>query len=124
MKKVVILGASIEPDRYSNMAMHNLLKHNHKIILVSPKYDEIDGHPCLNQLSEVKEKVDALTMYVGAKISSTMINEIVKLAPKIVIFNPGTENPSLYQALDQVGIKHLEACTLVLLNTNQFDGIF
>lgn len=124
MKRVLILGASPESDRYSNMAMKSLLKHGHEVVLVSPKYDEIDGHKCYRSLSEVSEKVDAVTMYVSPKISSGMKEDIVKINPSVVIFNPGTENPEIENVLNKNKVKHLEACTLVLLNTNQFDGIF
>ena len=36
------------------------------------------------------------------------------------IFNPGTENPEFYQLLKSNNIKVEEACTLVLLTTNQY----
>ncbi len=126
MKKILILGASSNGTRYSYMAMERLVHHGHQVILVSPKYDEIQGHHCYHQLRDVdlKEKVDAITMYVGPKISSTLISDIVKLNPRVVIFNPGSENSEVYKALEQKGIHYLEACTLVLLNTNQFEEIF
>lgn len=124
MKRVLILGASPESDRYSNLAMKNLLSKGHEVVLVSPKYDEIDGYKCYRSLSEVKEKVDAITMYVSPKISTGMKEDILKISPKVVIFNPGTENPEIENALNKDKIKNLEACTLVLLNTGQFEGIF
>jgi len=37
-----------------------------------------------------------------------------------VIFNPGTENPEFYSILKTNGIYFEEACTLVLLSTNQY----
>lgn len=124
MKKILILGASTEPHRYSHKAMRSLLETGHQVVLVSPKYDQIEGHKCYRHLSEVKEAIDGITMYVGAKISSTLIQDIVALKAKIVIFNPGSENPELYKALDKNSIKYIEACTLVLLNSDQFEAIF
>jgi hypothetical protein len=44
----------------------------------------------------------------------------VRLNPPWVIFNPGTENPELEARHDQAGIPHEQACTLVLLRTEQF----
>lgn len=124
MKKVLILGASTKPHRYSYKAMRSLLGTGHEVVLVSPKYDEIEGRKCYRDLSEVQEAIDGITMYVGAKVSSTLIQDIVALKPKIVIFNPGSENPELYKALEKNGIRHVEACTLVLLNSDQFEAIF
>jgi hypothetical protein len=42
------------------------------------------------------------------------------LAPRRVIFNPGTENTELERELERVGILTEEACTLVLLHSGQF----
>ena len=123
MKKVLILGASPDSNRYSHKAMKSLLHYGHDIVLVSPRYDEIEGHKCYRHLKDVNEKIDVMTMYVGAQISTNLIQDIVQLAPRVVIFNPGSENPLLYKALEQNGIEYLEACTLVLLNTHQFNTI-
>lgn len=117
---VVILGASDKPERYSHKAQLMLQDHGHEVILVSTKGSEINGVPVLPNLEPIKEHVHTLTMYVGAKISSNMIEEIVALSPERVIFNPGTENPKLYSALKENGIAFEEACTLVLLGTGQF----
>lgn len=123
MKKVAILGASAEADRYSNMAMKSLLEHGHEVFPVSPKYNKIENYRCYHRLSDIEDPVDVLTMYVGPSISAQLMVEITKLAPKLVIFNPGSENPELYEELDKNGIRYTEACTLVLLSTNQFDSL-
>lgn len=123
-RNVAILGASTESSRYSNMAMHSLLNHRYNIFLVTPKYDNIDGHHTFKNLSDIKTNIDVLTVYINPNISSGMLEEIVKLAPKVVIFNPGSENDRLAAKLEKQKIKTIEACTLVLLNTNQFETIF
>ena len=53
---------------------------------------------------------------------SVDLKEILKLGPKRVIFNPGTENPELYKLLKYNGIAVEIACTLVLLATNQYQN--
>ena len=116
---VVILGASDNPERYSHKAMLMLQKYGHKPVLVSPRYECINGltvHKTLNEISEA----DTLTMYVNPKISSPLVDVILALRPKRVIFNPGTENPELSDILIKNGIEVEDACTLVLLSTGQF----
>ena len=122
-EKVVILGASDRPERYSYKAMELLEKFGHKTFLVHPRLKEIDGRNCLSSLSEastVAGSVDTLTLYVNPTISSKVVDEIIKMNPGRVIFNPGTENPELVTKLDRASIAHEEACTLVLLNTKIF----
>lgn len=126
MKKketVVILGASDKPDRYSYKAFKLLQEHGHQTVLVHPKLKEVEGQICyadLNQVIGKNIKPDTLTLYVNPEISSAMMDQIVKLKPGRVIFNPGTENADLMDALSQNQIAYEEACTLVLLKTGQF----
>ncbi|MCB1278098.1 CoA-binding protein [Prosthecobacter sp.] len=119
-ERVVIVGASDNPERYSNRALLLLRKHGHEVIPVHPKLAEIDGIKVVPDLSAITDKVDTVTMYVGAAISSGLKDRLVVLKPKRVIFNPGAENGELVEALQKAGIACEEACTLVLLNTGQF----
>ena len=117
---VAVLGASNNPERYSNMAVRRLREAGHHVIPVNPALSEIEGLPVARSLGEIKKPVDTLTLYVGPERLAALTDEILRLAPKRVIFNPGTESPELAAALDRAGITHLEACTLVMLQTGQF----
>lgn len=117
---VAILGASDDPSRYAHMAFQRLRQHGHKPIPVNPNLKEVEGVPVVRTLTEIKEPVHTLTMYVNPKISSTLQQEILALKPRRVIFNPGSENPALAEELRKAGVGVEEACTLVLLGTNQF----
>jgi predicted CoA-binding protein len=118
--KVAILGASDRPERYAHMAFRMLREYGHEAIPVSPKLKTLEGTKVFSNVSEIPEPVHTLTMYVGAAISSKLKDEIVQLKPKRVIFNPGSENPELADALTEAGVEVVEACTLVMLRTNQF----
>ena len=122
---VVIVGASDNPARYSNMAMRMLADYGHQVRLISARLKSIDGQdvwPSLAALAMASPytKIDTVTMYVGASISSKMTEELLALSPKRVIFNPGAENADLCESLSAAGIQPVEACTLVLLRTGQF----
>jgi predicted CoA-binding protein len=117
---VAVLGASNNPDRYSNMAVRRLHNAGHRVIPVNPALEEIEGLPVTKTLADINKPIDTLTLYVGPQRSTPLIDDIVRLAPKRVIFNPGTESKELATALDRANIPHLEACTLVMLQTGQF----
>lgn len=121
-QKVAILGASDKPDRYSNKAFHMLKEYGHIPLPVSPRLKQLEGEKVYADLGELPEgSVDTLTMYVGPETSSKMKEAILKLHPGRVIFNPGSENPELERILAHKGIDVIQACTLVLLRTNQFE---
>ena len=88
---------------------------------VHPKFLEIDGIPAYHSLAEVPSALDTITVYVSPELSNLMRDQILQAKPRRVIFNPGAENAVLAQALKEAGIATLNACTLVLLTTGQFN---
>ena len=119
-ERVVIMGASNNPERYSHRALLLLQKHGHEVVPVHPKLAEIEGIPVVADVGLISGPVDTVTMYVGAAISSGLQEKLFALKPGRVIFNPGAENASLADALQKAGIACENACTLVLLNAGQF----
>ncbi len=117
---VAVLGASPKKERYSNKAIQMLRSHGHRVIPVNPAQKEIDGLPVVARLTDIQQPVDTVTVYVGPAHIGALIPDIVKLNPRRVIMNPGAESDELVRALDQAKIEHVEACTLVMLSTNQF----
>jgi len=57
---------------------------------------------------------------VSAERQEPLYDYIIKTKPKRIIFNPGSENPALVKLAIEAGIKVENACTLVLLRTDQF----
>ncbi|MBN2293678.1 MAG: CoA-binding protein [Pirellulales bacterium] len=119
-QRVVVVGASTKPERYSNRAVRSLVQHGHDVLPVNPVVSSIEGIPVVSRLDDITGHVDTVTLYVSAKISSALEDSLTTLHPDRVIFNPGAENPALSEALNARGINTQEACTLVLLNTDQF----
>lgn len=123
MEVVAVLGASSDTSRYSYKAVQMLKDYGHSPIPVHPRETEVLGYKVVPEIKElVKQgiKIDTLTMYVNPALSTKYQEDILALKPKRVIFNPGSENPGLEAKLKENGIAVEEACTLVLLRTDQF----
>ncbi|MBC7921133.1 MAG: CoA-binding protein [Ferruginibacter sp.] len=119
MKKTLILGATDNPDRFAYRAAHSLLRHGHDIALVGIRKGEVAGHPILNGKAPLAG-VDTVTLYVGPRNQPEWYDYILGLAPRRIVFNPGTENPELARLARSKGIETLEACTLVMLSANTY----
>lgn len=121
MKQVVaVLGASHKPERYSNQAVRMLKEYGHEVIPVTPGPQEIENLKVVPTLADIKGPVDTLTLYVGPQRGLQLMEDMVRLKPGRVIFNPGTESMEIEKALSEAGIPWQHACTLVLLRTEQF----
>jgi predicted CoA-binding protein len=120
MENVAVIGASPKKERYSNKAIQLLDQYKHNPIPVAPGHNSIEGKKVYPSLEDIPGKIDTVTMYVGPNRQDAIIKDIIKIAPKRVIFNPDTENNAAYEQLKKAGINVVEACTLVLLKTNQY----
>ncbi len=118
--KAAVLGASPKEDRYSFKAVRMLKEHGFEPIPVHPAGHTVDGIKGLKSLDDILEPVDTLSVYVNAGVSNAELEKILRLNPRRVIFNPGAENPALATELREAGIEVVEACTLVMLRTEQF----
>lgn len=119
MKKTLIIGATTNSKRYAYKASKMLTEEGHSIVPFGIKKGEVFGEEIRNDWEDFKG-IDTVTLYVGPERQTQYIDEIIAINPKRVIFNPGTENTEFYEKLNAAGIEFEEACTLVLLRTNQF----
>jgi len=119
MKKTLVIGASLNPVRYSNMAINRLVSYGHLVVAIGLREGNVAGIDITKEKEEFKE-VDTITLYLNPRRQIDYYKYIISLHPKRVIFNPGTENPELYKILKENAIEFEIACTLVLLSTNQY----
>ena len=121
MKKTVVLGASPDTSRYSNLAGRMLNHAGIEFIPVGIKGGVIEGKEILDIRKKPKiEDVHTVTIYMNPKNQKQWYDYILELNPKRIIFNPGTENMELADQAKSRGIKTEFACNLVLIQTGQF----
>jgi hypothetical protein len=118
-KKTLVLGASLNPSRYSNLAINRLVSYDQPTVAIGLKKGEIAG-VSISTEKENFEDIDTVTLYLNPQRQKEYYEYIISLKPKRVIFNPGTENPEFYTLLQKNNIEVEVACTLVLLGTNQY----
>ena len=117
---IVVLGASDKKHRYSYQAVMLLLEKGYSVLPVHKRIKSIEGLHVYSDINEIKQDVDTITLYVNSSLSSLMLDDICSLHPRRIIFNPGAENQELLIAAQKKGIEVIEACTLEMLNTDQF----
>ncbi|KAA5824475.1 CoA-binding protein [Algibacter amylolyticus] len=118
-RKTLVLGASLKPQRYSNMAIKRLVSNKIEVVAFGLRKGEVAGVEIDTELLPYKD-VHSVTLYLNPTRQQEYYDYIVSLKPSRVIFNPGTENPELYSILKANNIAFEVACTLVLLSTNQY----
>jgi uncharacterized protein len=118
-KKTLVLGATPKPERYAYIATEMLLDFGHTVVPYGVKKGTIGDLTILNEWP-IDMDIDTVTLYISPRLQLQFYDRIIALKPKRIIFNPGTENLELEKLAEANNIIAQEACTLVLLRTNQY----
>lgn len=120
-KKTVVVGATPNTGRYAYLAAGMLTEYKHEVVPLGIKKGVIFGEEILDIRTKPKiQNVDTVTLYIGPPRQPEWYDYLLGLRPKRIIFNPGTENEEFEKLAEENGIEVTEACTLVLLRSNQF----
>lgn len=118
-KITLVLGASLNPGRYSYRAVKMLRKYGHTVYAIGKKrgvLDEVEIQTGFHAF----ENVHTVTLYLSRNNQIMYYDYILSLKPKRIIYNPGAENEELERLAAEKNIENMEACTLVMLSTNQY----
>lgn len=118
-KKTLVLGASDNPSRYSYLAIRRLRSHGHPVVAIGRRNTKVED-VLIGTAAEPFEEVDTVTLYLNPQHQQEYYDYILSLQPRRIIFNPGAENDDLAALAREKDIQTMEACTLVLLSTNQY----
>ncbi len=118
-QKVLLIGASLNPERESFAVLRILIARKYPVTATGLKEGSVDDVPIINGNPAI-ENVHTITLYINAKNQAPLYDYILGLSPKRIIFNPGAENPELMEIANNKGIEAIEACTHVMLS----QGIF
>ena len=118
-KKTLVIGASENPSRYAFKAIKSLINSGHEVVAIGRRAGKIEHVAIQTGLPELKD-IDTVTLYINPSIQAEYESYILSLKPKRIIFNPGTENPTLIQHAKKEGILSEIACTLVMLSIGDY----
>jgi len=118
-KKTLVLGASANPSRYSHLALQRLRSHQHPVVAIG-KNKGMVGDIVIETEKKQWKDVDTVTLYLNPANQKEYYDYILSLKPRRIIFNPGAENEELAKLASDKQILPVEACTLVMLTTNQY----
>jgi acetate---CoA ligase (ADP-forming) len=110
-KRIAVVGASQGKSAFANHALTNLRNHGFpgQVTAINPRYEHIDGYPCLPSLSAMAEPPDLCVIAVRASLVPGLIAEAIKLGvPAATIVSsgfgerPDAESHALQAELDAV----------------------
>ena len=89
-KSIAVIGASPNLLRGGNAIIKNLLRgYPGRIYPVNPKHKEVEGLPCFSHISEIKNLVDLVIIFIPAFMVPTTLRDCAAAGVKGVMIEAG-----------------------------------
>jgi len=118
-RRVLVLGASLKPERYANKAIKLLRRFNFDVEAIGNRAGRVEDVEIKKDTKDVSD-IHTVTIYLSPRNQEPYYDFIKNLSPARVIFNPGTENDVFEDELEKENVEVVENCTLVMLNYDMF----
>lgn len=115
MKSVAVLGASSDRSKFGNKAVRAFIQRGYRVFPINLKEATIEGIPAFRQLSELPERPDLISVYLPPAVLLNVLPEFTARGCDELWLNPGTDTPEVIAAVENLGLKAIQACSLVRL---------
>jgi len=118
MKSVVILGASADRNKFGNKSLRAYQHQGYAIYPVNPRETEIEGERVYRSVSEVPVRPEIITIYLPPEKLLPLLTEIAAKGCDELWLNPGTESDEVLAEAARLGLKVVQACSIVGLGVS------
>jgi len=118
MKTVAVIGASIDRHKFGNKALRAFREAGYHTIPITPYHDHVEGERTYPTVLDYPGAIDMATVYVPPEIGEQLIEGLAKKGISEVWFNPGAESPLLIARARALGIRTVQACSIIGIGMN------
>jgi uncharacterized protein len=119
MKSVVILGASSDRNKFGNKSLRAYQQQGYAVYPVNPRETEIEGARVYKSVSDVPVRPDIITIYLPPKKLLPLLAGIAAKGCDELWLNPGAESDEVLAEAERLGLKVVQACSIVGLGLSQ-----
>jgi len=105
LKNIAVVGMSKNPEKAAHYVPKYLAEKGYNIIPVNPTADEILGKKCYSELSDIPEHVDIVDVFRPSEQVIPVIDEAIKLKPKVIWLQEGIHNIEAESLAQKAGIE-------------------
>jgi predicted CoA-binding protein len=113
MKTVVILGASADRNKFGNKSLRAYQQQGYAVYPVNPREVEIEGAQVYTSISDVPVRPDIITVYLPPEKLLPLLAAIAAKGCDEFWLNPGTESEAVLAEAERLGLKVIQACSIV-----------
>lgn len=104
LKNIAVVGMSKNPDKAAHYVPKYLHEQGYDIVPVNPTATEILGKKCYSNLLDIPITIDIVDVFRPSEEVRPVIEEAIKLKPKVIWLQEGIHNQEAEDLARQVGI--------------------
>jgi len=112
-KTVAVIGASNDRNKYGNKAVRAYLQQGYTVYPVNPNESQVEGLPAFKSIDEVPVRPVRVTVYVPPQVLLKLLPGIAAKGCDELWLNPGTESEEVVAEADRLGLKVIQACSIL-----------
>ena len=116
MKTVAIIGASADRSKFGNKAVRAFKQAGYQVFPVNPNVTELEGLPVFSSISAIPVRPNLVSVYLPPPVLLRVLPEIATKGCDELWLNPGTESPEVLAEAERLGLKPIQACSIVGLD--------
>lgn len=113
MKSVAIIGASNDRNKFGNKAVRAFLRQGYTVFPVNPKELQVEGQRAFTSIHEVPARPDMVSVYLPPPVLLKVLPDIAAKGCDELWLNPGTESPEVLAEAERLGLKVIQACSII-----------
>lgn len=121
-KIIAVVGLSPKEGKPSNTVAQYLKVHGYRIIPVNPQHEEILGEKSYKSLLDIPEKVDIVDIFMRPENVVPVVEEAIKIQPKVIWLQLGIENSAAKDMAEKNGLPFVQNVCIKLEHARLFQG--
>ena len=112
--RIMVIGASRNPDKYGNRALRAYVQRGHVVLPVNATADEIEGVKAYRFVSDPDGPIDRAILYLPAHVGIGVLDALAARGDVAELWvSPGAESDELLDRARALGFDPIQACAIV-----------
>jgi uncharacterized protein len=121
MTTVAIIGASNDRGKFGNKSVRAHLQEGYTVYPVNPKQTQIEGLKAYRSILDVPVRPERISVYLPPPVVLKLLPEIATKGCDELWLNPGTESEEVLREAERLGLKVVQACSIVGIGVSPGD---
>ena len=107
-KTIAVVGASNDPEKYSNKVAGYLMEQGYRIVPVNPTEEEVLDERAYDTIDEIPEQVDVVDVFLPPEKTPEIAENAVRAGAKVLWLQEGIENEEARRIAEEGGLTYVE----------------